>query len=123
MDVDITPMVASPTEPCTGLVIGTKRECGWTKAMTASCTPGSRVTVSCGAECGGGTRTGDPMMRVCAGGDACRAPGLGSNDDCGRGNNARGARVQFTCPAGGQYSVLTGPAGSGRQATCVPQAR
>jgi hypothetical protein len=118
VDVDITPMQATPTEPCSGLVIGTNRECGWTKAMTATCTPGAQVTVGCGAECGLGQRTGDPMMRVCPGGDACRSPGLGSNDDCPGGNNNRGARVAFNCPAGGQYTVLTGPAGSGRDATC-----
>jgi hypothetical protein len=119
VEVDIAPMVTSPTEPCTGLIIGPKRECGWQRAMTATCTPGSRVIVSCGAECGGGRRTGDPMMRVCPGNEPCRFTQANSNDDCGEeDDNALGARVQFNCPAGGRYTVLTASSINGRPATC-----
>jgi hypothetical protein len=118
IDVDITPQVASPLDACTGLVVGTQRECGWTRSMSANCTPGAQVRVGCGAECGLGTRTGDPMMRVCAGDDVCRSPGLGSNDDCRQGGNSQGAAVTFRCPAAGRYTVFTGPAASGRNATC-----
>jgi hypothetical protein len=123
IDVDIGPMVTSPTEACTGLIQGENRECGWTKAMTASCNPGARVTVACGAECGAGTRTGDPMMRVCPGTEPCRFARGNTNDDCPGGGNNRGARVAFTCPASGQYTVLTAPTASNRAATCVPVVR
>ena len=105
------------TDPCGGEVAGTKRECGWSKAMTATCTPGQEVRVGCGSDCGLGARTGDPMMRVCPGDGPCSSPGLGSNDDCRR--RANGARVDFDCPESGTYTVYVGPAKSNAQATCT----
>ena len=91
--------------------------------MTATCTPGTRMTVSCGNECSGlATRTGDPIMRVCSGDEPCRSPGLGQNDDCPGNQNNRGSRVDFTCPASGRYTVLTSAATTGTQATCMPAA-
>jgi hypothetical protein len=123
VDVDIKPMVTSPVEACDGLVFGEQRECGWTRAMSGTCTPGRAMTASCGAECGGGTRTGDPMLRVCPGNEPCKFSGNNSNDDCSNQNNARGARVRFNCPASGQFTVLTAPSSTRQQSTCVVNVR
>jgi hypothetical protein len=72
----------------------------------AGCTPGSFVTVACGAR-GLGSCSGDPVLHVC---DAARStpercgrpvPELGFNDD------AEGlcSAIEVLCPASGQLSI------------------
>jgi hypothetical protein len=121
--VDLQPLTGDPTQPCLGSVAGVNRECGWRSAVTAACTPGLRASAGCGLECGLGTAQGDPMIRVCPGDVPCPWPGLGNNDDCTPGGNVHGARVTFTCPASGTFTVLTGPAVSDETAGCDVELR
>jgi hypothetical protein len=121
--VEIPAPAAQPTEPCMGLVVGTNRECGWTVDSSRSCTPGARVGVGCGLDCGLGTSEGDPMMRVCEGDGPCPWPGLGTNDDCSPAVETFGSRVNFTCPPSGRYTVLTGPNYSSDEVECHVEAR
>jgi hypothetical protein len=121
--VDIPALTGAPTEPCLGSVIGVNRECGWRKVSSNSCTPGARVSVGCGAECGLGKAEGDPMLRVCAGEDPCSWPGLGNNDDCTPSAEVHGARVNFSCPASGRFTVLSGPSTSNDDAACDVEIR
>jgi hypothetical protein len=121
--VEIPAMQGGPTDPCVGMVPGLNRECGWRKTGSYSCTPGARVSVGCGAECGLGTANGDPQLRVCPGEAACPWPGLGGNDDCTTSMDVHGARVTVLCPSGGRITVLAGPAYSGDPASCNVEVR
>ncbi len=93
-----------------------QRDCGWTQRGTLSCTPGSQVTVACGTDCGQGSCTGDPQMRICDGTGPCTTGGDAANghagaerayddESCGGGC----PKNVFTCPASGQYTILTSP--------------
>lgn len=108
-------------DACSGRVYGPERECGWQVGLSRSCTPGTTVVVGCGEECGLGKREGNPMIRVCSGGGACPAPGLGINDDCALAK--AGASVTFTCPPEGSFTAMTGPAFSSENATCELEIR
>lgn len=121
--VVLSPPVASPTDTCMGVVGGLNRECGWRRAGSYSCTPGARVNVGCGSECGIGSASGDPQIRVCPGDTPCAWPGLGGNDDCTPSDEVFGSRVTVLCPAGGRITVLTGPAMTGDAATCNVEVR
>lgn len=114
---------------------GVPRTCGLTIAgAVRTCTPGAMVTVGCAAACGLGTCTGDAVMQVCAGADTAApcATALASNDDYGTlsgcGNDAGEdgdlcPATQFTCPAGGMYTIWTGAYNSTGTATCTPAVR
>ena len=121
--VDVPAPAPRPSDPCLGLVQGTNRECGWTIDSSRTCTPGAKVGVGCGVDCGLGSTDGDPMIRVCEGDGACLWPGLGANDDCSPGFLALGSRVNFVCPPGGRYTVLTGPAYSTDEVKCNVEVR
>jgi hypothetical protein len=121
--VDIPAPGGAVTDACLGEVQGVNRECGWRNLQSASCTPGARVSVGCGAECGLGTAQNDPMLRVCPGEVACAWPGLGSNDDCTPSMDVHGARVNFQCPPSGRFTVLTGSAASDTPASCNVEIR
>jgi hypothetical protein len=80
--------------------------------------PGEPTTVGCGCiepvNC-----SGDPMLRVCDGTEACGSQtSLAFVDDtcdlC--------PQLEFTCPAGGVYSVLTGSYSSGEPFVCKIEA-
>jgi hypothetical protein len=116
--VTIPAMTGGPTDPCVGMVPGLNRECGWKVGGSFSCTPGARVSAGCGTECGLGTASGDPEIRVCPGDTACAWPGLGGNDDCTTSENAHGSKVTVLCPSSGRITVLTGPAFTGDPAGC-----
>jgi hypothetical protein len=116
--VDIPTPIARATQKCMGTVNGVQRECGWSVIGSSSCTPGAKVSVGCGAECGLGASDGDPILRVCDGEESCPWPGLGSNDDCTPAQDALGARVNFICPPSGRYTVMTGASDSSQTASC-----
>lgn len=102
------------TMPCTGTMPGgPRRDCGFRVERVETCVPGRSVTVACG--CGGlGTCVGDPVLRICAGTDACRvASALENVDDvCGLCPSAT-----VTCPPAGRLTILTAPY-SGGSYTC-----
>jgi hypothetical protein len=118
LPVSVPATPASPTDTCLGTVPGLNRECGWRMAGSYPCTPGARVSAGCGRECGLGTSSGDPQIRVCPGEGPCPWPGLGGNDDCTPSDESLGSRVTVLCPASGRITVLTGPAYTGDAATC-----
>ena len=125
VEVQLTIPAGTPmaTDACLGMVPGINRECGWKKAGSFSCTPGARVSAGCGAECGLGTASGDPQIRVCPGETACAWPGLGGNDDCTTSENVHGSKVTVLCPSSGRLTVLTGPAFTGDPVGCNVEVR
>jgi hypothetical protein len=108
----------APDEPCQSPQSGPGRDCDWAFApgfTGLSCTPGELVTIGCGGCSGVGSCSGDPMVRVCEGTEACRlSTTLGLSDD----TCSRCPEAQFFCPASGQYSALTAPFSSGSSFTC-----
>lgn len=97
-------------------------DCGFVRVTTYTCTPGSTLTFGCtggtdAGACGfsGGTCTGDPLMRICAGNTATgcvyaariqpQNPGLNGvtadDDGCGF-----CPWVRIACPAEGAVSVF-----------------
>lgn len=107
---------------------GTNRSCGLTREATHTCTPGAAVRVGCSATCAVGECTGDPFVRIC---EPARDPGcearyaIASNDDsgCGGGSCGRGGdccpKADFTCPAGGEFTVFWGAYDPDDTATCT----
>ena len=114
---------------CNSSVSGLDRDCGWTRVTTRSCTPGSAVAVACNAGCAPalGACTGDAMLRVCAGPNACsHIAMLGQNDDAcppARGGANACPAVSFQCPPEGRYTVLTASYVSTDQSTCTMSVR
>lgn len=96
-----------PLAPCVGAQGGAaRRDCGWRLDTPGTCRPGSTVRIGCGANCGLGQCTGDPMLRVCGGHGACTsASSLLSVDD------SSCARVcpygTFVCPPTGTFTIMT----------------
>jgi hypothetical protein len=123
-EMNLDPLVA-----CVAMQTGLGRNCGWTaNGAVRTCTPGSMVTVGCSETCGLGSCTGDSMIRVYEGNRTTTgtitpdlAP-LASNDDSGCPRDGGGgdlcSRTNFTCPASGQYTVLTAPYRSNEMTTC-----
>lgn len=120
VEVPVTIAPPAPVDPlsaCAKPDVGVLRECDWAFAaghQGVSCVPGEIVQVGCGcsdpASC-----SGDPMLRVCDGTEACGSQtALGFVDDtcdlC--------PQLEFTCPAGGVYSVLTSSYASGNPFLC-----
>lgn len=89
------------------------------RGVRATCTPGARVEIACGAECGLGSCTGDPVLEICEGDRSCTSGDLGSDDDsCG----SRCPGLTITCPPGGVITISHRPFGSGAY-TCDVQMR
>ena len=123
--------LTTPTEPCPDDIaprtsVGTARECGWTAAETFSCTPGQIGRVGCSAQCGLGTCTGNPMLRVC---DAERADGNCTHPAAvdptefggGESNDFAGpcpCDLSVQCPASGSIQVFTAPFRDGDPYSC-----
>lgn len=95
--------------------VGFERDCGWAAASTAGCNPEEIVSLGCP------TCQGDPVLRVCAGSDACiYEEAIASNDDAGELNtlNPSCPQVTFTCSASGSYSSFVAPFVAGSPITC-----
>ncbi len=100
------------------------RECGWVIALeNQNCTPRADYYIGCAEGCGLGGMpqcANDPVLRVCADGNACNArDSLASVDDdpeCGD----HCPRARFTCPGGGHFTALTAPYRDGDSYVCVP---
>jgi hypothetical protein len=134
VDVPVTvPGEAMPGDPllaCPSAMMGTGRDCGWSRAgAVRTCTPGLAVEVGCAARCTLGSCTGDSMLRICDGDVACTSrDAIAANDDfcsgampaaCTCGTDTLCSYTTFTCPASGRYSVLTGSYASGSAYTCT----
>jgi hypothetical protein len=115
----------TPTEPCPAgfdhhATDGLHRECGWDHATDVVCQPGTMVDIGCAAECGLGTCTGDPILRVC---DAdrpdgnCSYPGTLDDDDDSCGSQCPRVR-NVPCPGSGTLAVYTAPFRVGEPYTC-----
>ncbi len=120
---DVVPVPGDPLSACDGRVSGQHRECGWTVSPAlhgATCTPGATITAGCGCASGaGGSCLGDPILRVCEGGEACTEGHalVNVDDTCGR-----CPQGNFVCPASGVYTVMIGTYDSDQQSTCIPAA-
>ena len=100
--------------PCDTGGWGLTPECGWLGESVGQCTPGTTVTVAAGApypgSCTGkvGDISGDRVLRVCKDPAGCTwADRLADADRNTCGGIAPSAT--FTCPADGQYSVMSAP--------------
>jgi len=118
------PNLATPTEPCPAEVDsfggdGLHRECDWDFMGTFDCNPGN-VTIACAAECGLGSCTDDPMMRVCDNADPdgnCSASDNLRDDDDSCGGTCPRVR-NIPCPASGKLDVYAAPFAVGGTYTC-----
>lgn len=94
------------TMPCSsGMMTGSRRDCGFRVESTQSCTPGRMISVGCG--CGDlGSCTGDAVLRICRGETACRVDESLTNvdDSCGL-----CPLTMFVCPSEGRYTILSAP--------------
>ena len=110
IDDDAGVISSAVTMPCPGgMGGGSRRDCGFRLERVVTCVPGEAMTVACGCD-GLGTCVGDPVLRLCAGADACRVDrSLANVDDvCGLCPSA-----STTCPEEGRVTVLTAPYGTG----------
>lgn len=81
-----------------------ERDCGWTPALAASCTPGEVLSLGC-PTCP--SPTNDPFIRVCAGSEACfYEDAIATNDDEALGELC--PKVTFPCPTAGAYASFVG---------------
>lgn len=111
-----------PTAACDRALDG-PRDCGWTSAGSFDCTAGTRMRIGCGSECGLGSCSpgDDAILRVCPGDTPCTSrDALAYGDDgCG---DTYCPLTEFTCPAGGRYTVLVAPYLEGDSHSCTPAA-
>ena len=106
VEVPVTLAPVDPLGQCTAPQQGLARDCGWGFApgfQGATCVPGELVTLGCGCN-DPSSCSGDPMLRVCKGAEACGSDtALASVDDtCGL-----CPQVDFQCPEAGVFSVLS----------------
>jgi hypothetical protein len=114
------PLPVDPLQSCAVPTAGVQRECGWqfTEGFEGtSCEPGEFLTLSCGCTTPG-TCSGDPMLRVCDGTEACGLEtALAAVDDaCGL-----CPQVEFECPPSGIFSLLSASFSSDQPFVCVPE--
>ena len=114
------PLPVDPLQTCALPTTGLQRECGWVFAdgfEGTSCAPGELLSLSCGCKTPG-TCSGDPMLRVCEGSEACGLDtALAAVDDaCGL-----CPQVQFECPPSGVFSLLSASFSSDQPFVCVPE--
>lgn len=115
------PLPVDPLQTCALPTTGVQRECGWVFADGfeggTSCAPGELLSLSCGCTTPG-TCSGDPMLRVCEGSEACglEAALAAVDDACGL-----CPQVQFECPPSGVFSLLSASFSSDQPFVCVPE--
>lgn len=116
----------TPTEPCPEDLddrasAGLHRECGWQLAATFDCPAGTTTQVGCADQCGLGSCTGDPMIRVCDAAEGnCSYP---ASAEVGESDDHQGAcpcDLSVKCPASGQIAVYTAPKRVGAAYQCEP---
>ncbi|WNG41138.1 hypothetical protein F0U61_51130 [Archangium violaceum] len=104
-------------QACTTPQLGANRNCGWKPDYIGRCVPGQTVRLGAGGkapdQCAGGSVlgsvSGNMVLRVCdgiVGCDNASARKLAQNQgSCGTTLPA----VTFTCPASGEFNVMTAP--------------
>lgn len=112
-------------QACTTPQFGVNRDCGWKPDYIGRCVPGQTVRLGAGGrapdQCTGGSvlgsLSGNMMLRVCDGIVGCddgSARNLAqSQGSCSTPQPA----VTFTCPASGEFSVMTAPYDSWQSGT------
>ncbi|WP_395811837.1 hypothetical protein [Archangium minus] len=112
-------------QACTTHQYGAARNCGWKPDYIGRCVPGQTVRLGAGGkapdQCSGGSVmgsvSGDMALRVCdgiVGCDHASARKLAHNQgSCGTTQPA----VTFTCPASGEFNVMTAPYDSWQSGT------
>ncbi|MCP4449789.1 MAG: hypothetical protein GY811_31325 [Myxococcales bacterium] len=114
--------LGTPTEACPVMdsryLDRIQRECDWDFVSAFPCEPGTLTGAGCAQNCGLGSCTGDPMLRVCDGAEANCTSGvaLGANDNrCG---GACPMANDFLCPESGQLAVYSASIEHGQPYTC-----
>lgn len=120
-----SPALDSPEEPCDpaldpDALAGLTRECGWMRAATWECAPGSYVTATCGdpSAPADSSCTGSPVLRVC---DA-------ASENCTTGASLASAGVEagqscpridiLECPPSGRVAAYSGARQPGDRFSC-----
>ena len=111
-----------PLVPCPGVdnpLQGSNdyRECGWSQAAPlagGSCTPGESIGVACN-DC-----VNSPVLRICAGDEACTSLGALSNGFAYGGDDPDAPCISTfaRCPGIGRYNVLVASAITSEEASC-----
>lgn len=104
------------TDPCPRSLSG-RRDCGWVNAGSFSCNAGDTVEVGCGTSCGLGSCSDDPELRICPDVGECTTRYEIAYDDDSCGGTC--PKTQFTCPASGNYTVMTAPHRDGQPYSCT----
>lgn len=112
----------TPTEACPDFapryLNRIESECGWNFVGEFDCTPGELSGAGCSQNCGVGSCTGDPMLRVC---DAIE-PNCTSSVALGRNNDRCFSMcpmtANFLCPSSGRLAVYTASAQAGQAYDC-----
>lgn len=104
-DVNVSLPRVDVLSECPPLPVGwnaLQADCGWAPALTGTCSPGEVVSLGC-PTCYADADA-DPLLRACAGADACAfLDALASNDDDGA-SGTLCPKVTFPCPVEGSYS-------------------
>lgn len=116
------PELESPSEACPNLdsryLNRIQRECDWDFAGEFECTPGTQTGAACSQNCGMGSCTGDPMIRVCDASESNCSSGIALADNNNRCNGLCPLATGFLCPASGRLAVYTASAQHGQAYTC-----
>ncbi|WP_438002938.1 hypothetical protein WME89_28900 [Sorangium sp. So ce321] len=119
--------------PCATATSGAARNCGWKADHVGRCLPGERVYIGAGArppsKCGNllfpvlGSSTGNTVLRVCEGIHGCNATTSTFIAQSGASCGSNRPALEFTCPEGGYFSVMSGPQSSGGAGVASPAIR
>ncbi len=101
--------LATPTETCAALapryLDRLERECGWDFLGTFPCTPGTQTGAGCSQNCGIGSCSGDPMLRVCDASEPNCTSGIALRSNDNRCGGVCPMATEFLSPASGQLAV------------------
>jgi hypothetical protein len=116
------PELETPTEACpilaTRYLNRLERECEWELAGEFDCTPGDMTGAGCSQNCGMGSCTGDPMIRICDAEEENCTSGVALEDNNNRCGGLCPLATQVVCPASGRLAIYTASADYGQPYTC-----
>ncbi len=115
--------LAMPTEACPEVgpryLRHIQRECGWDFLGTFPCVPGTQTGAGCAQNCGVGSCSGDPMLRVCDAAEANCTTGIALRSNDNRCGGACPMATEFLCPESGQLAVYAAPTTYGAAYECT----